>query len=191
MTGNWAPLLTISPVARRILHEADDDRLARDVLALVHAGQLSRGMARADALALASPTASTIEALRALHPPDDHSLSPHAPLFCPDDLERLAPPLAPGADPHEPLSHASFHEVLFRRLPRCSAADHGGWRYEYLSSTYRYTSLLFVLMLLLARLHLPPLSLAVELMPSGAFAPPCSPVAYLPVFGPGSLVDAS
>ena len=53
------------------------------------------------------------------------------------------------------------------------------------------TSLLFVLMLLLARLHLPPLSLAVELMPSGAFAPPCSPVAYLPVFGPGSLVDAS
>ena len=79
MTGNWAPLLTISPVARRILHDADDERLARDVLALVHAGELGRAMARADALALASPTASTIEALRALHPSDDHSPSRHAP----------------------------------------------------------------------------------------------------------------
>ena len=97
MTGNWAPLLTVPAAARRILHEADDDRLARDVLALVHAGELSRAMARADALALASPTASTIEALRALHPPDDHSLSPHAPLFCPIDLEALAPPPLPTA----------------------------------------------------------------------------------------------
>ena len=96
-------------------------------------------MARADALALASPTASTIEALRALHPSDDHSPSRHAPAFCP--LEALGPPPPPpGSDPSEPLKRASFHEVFFRRLPRCSAADHGGWRYEYLSSTYRYLS---------------------------------------------------
>jgi hypothetical protein len=140
MTGNWAPLLAVPAAARRILHEADDDRLARDVLALVHAGELSRAMARADALALASPTASTIEALRTLHPPDDHSLSPHAPLFCPVDLEALAPsPRADGVEP-ERLRDSALHEVLFRKLPRCSAADHAGWRYEYFASTYRYLS---------------------------------------------------
>ena len=30
--------------------------------------------------------------------------------------------------------------MLYRRLPRCSAADHTGWRYEYLHWTYRYLS---------------------------------------------------
>jgi hypothetical protein len=30
--------------------------------------------------------------------------------------------------------------VWFRKLPKLSAADHGGWRYEYLSSAYRFLS---------------------------------------------------
>ena len=52
----------------------DDERLARDVLALVRGGELSRAVARADAAELAEAVASTVEALASLHPPDDHLL---------------------------------------------------------------------------------------------------------------------
>ena len=80
-------------------------------------------------MALAEPVASTIAALRALHPPDDHALHPDSP---------TPPPLcdyAPNDPPLEHLSRTHFHEVWFRKLPKLSAADHAGWRYEYLSST--------------------------------------------------------
>ena len=132
LTGNWAPLLTVHPSARRITHETDDKKLSLDILALVHGGQLSRAMARADAMALAAPVASTIAALRALHPPDDHALHPDS---------SPPPPIcdyAPPDPPLEPLSRTHFHEVWLRKLPKLSAADHGGWRYEYLSSAYRF-----------------------------------------------------
>ena len=46
----------------------------------------------------------------------------------------------PTAVREEPLDRAIFHDVFFRRLPRASAADHGGWRYEYLHWAYRYAS---------------------------------------------------
>ena len=35
MTGDWRPLFIMPPAARRLFHEADDERLAHDVLALV------------------------------------------------------------------------------------------------------------------------------------------------------------
>jgi len=134
LTGNWAPLLTVHASARRITHATDDKKLSLDILALVHGGQLSRAMARADAMALAAPVASTIAALRALHPPDDHALHPDS---------SPPPPIcdyAPPDPPLEPLSRTHFHEVWLRKLPKLSAADHGGWRYEYLSSAYRFLS---------------------------------------------------
>ena len=52
------------------------------------------------------------------------------------DLSRFAPAGAPAPS----LSRETFHDVFFRRLPTLSAADHGGWRYEYLSWTYRFGS---------------------------------------------------
>jgi hypothetical protein len=72
--------------------------------------------------------------LRALHPPDDHALGAAA-----HDLPPLET-LAPTAPPLEPLARSTFHDVWFRKLPKLSAADHSGWRYEYLSSAYRFLS---------------------------------------------------
>jgi hypothetical protein len=125
LTGNWAPLLKVHRSARRLVHATDDKKLSQDILALIHGGQLSRAMARADPMALAAPVASTIAALRALHPPDDHALHPESP--APPPICDYAPP----DPPLESLSRTHFHEVWFRKLPKLSAADHGGWRYEY------------------------------------------------------------
>ena len=94
-------------------------------------------MARAQALDLAAPVDSTIAALRALHPPDDHCLPSDGPRYASCPLEELSPP--PGAS-EEPLRRDTFHSVFYNRLPRASAADHAGWRYEYLSWAYRYGS---------------------------------------------------
>jgi hypothetical protein len=33
-----------------------------------------------------------------------------------------------------------MQEIFLRRLPHRSAADHGGWRYEYITHTYRHLS---------------------------------------------------
>jgi hypothetical protein len=85
-------------------------------------------------MALAAPVASTIAALRALHPADDHALHPDS-SPPPDTCD-----YAPTDPPSEPLSRTHFHEVWLRKLPKLSAADHGGWRYEYLSSAYRFLS---------------------------------------------------
>ena len=140
LTGDWAPLLHIPAAARRLVLTADDDRLTRDVLALIHAGELSRAVARSQAVELAQPVSSTLAARAALHPPDDHSLDPGALRFDTCPLDELAPPPTIPGIPSDGLSHDAIHEVLFRRLPRCSAADHAGWRYEYLSWTYRHLS---------------------------------------------------
>ncbi len=69
----WVAVVPVEAVAGPA---TEDKKLSLDILALVHGGQLSRAMARADAMALAAPVASTIAALRALHPPDDHALHP-------------------------------------------------------------------------------------------------------------------
>ena len=132
LTGRWAPLLGIPRAARRLKFARNDAQLAKDVIALVREGEFSRAMTRADAAQLAEATETTIEVLRGLHPADDHALPPGA---VQQPLSDLAPP--PDA---EGLSEDAFQEVFFRRLPRCSAADHGGWRYEYVSSLYRFGS---------------------------------------------------
>ena len=54
---------------------------------------------------------------------------------CP--LSSFSPP--PDAPPPE-LSRDIFDEVCSRRLPRRSAADHAGWRYEHIVWVYRYLS---------------------------------------------------
>jgi hypothetical protein len=118
-------------------------------------------MARADALALAEPVASTIAALRALHPPDDHALGAAA-----HNLPPLQT-LAPTAPPLEPLARSAFHDVLFRKLPKLSAADHSGWCYEYLSSAYRFLST------------------------TRADAPPVAPSSFIPGRGADALFNLS
>ena len=132
LTGRWAPLLDIPRAARRLKFARNDAQLAKDVIALVREGEFSRAMTRADAAQLAEATETTIEVLRGLHPADDHALPPGA-------VQQPLSDLAPPPDP-EGLSEDAFQEVFFRRLPRCSAADHGGWRYEYVSSLYRFGS---------------------------------------------------
>ena len=137
-------------------------------------------MARADALVLAEPVASTVAALRALHPPDDHALGPDGP-----DL----PPLqqfAPVTPPSEPLSRAVFHDVWFRKLPKLSAADHAGWRYE--STFPRPTD--FFLPLVPMPLPAPPLPLSLDAAPMPSLtSPPSSLMATsLNPSDPGSLV---
>ena len=67
-------------------------------------------------------------------------LPPDAPRHATCSLEDLAPPPPNGEEQPEPLSRESFHEVFFRKRPRLSAADHAGYRYEYMSWCYRYLS---------------------------------------------------
>ena len=135
LTGDWAPLLEIPPAIHRLTPERTTQRLARDVLALVREGEFSRAMSRADAADLAAAVESTIGCLDSLHPPDDHTLPAEDPQR-EQDLRSYGP--AQQETPH--LSREHFHTVVHRRLPRASAADHAGWRYEYLSWAYRYGS---------------------------------------------------
>ena len=69
LTCRWSCLLAVPDAARRLLHDSSDVRLTQDVLALVHEGELSRAVSRAQALDLAAPVATTIDALRAFTRP--------------------------------------------------------------------------------------------------------------------------
>ena len=135
LTGDWAPLLEVPPAVHRLTPERTTQRLARDVLALVREGEFSRAMSRADAADLAAAVDSTIGCLASLHPPDDHALPAEDP-----QRERDLRSYAPVQQEVPQLSREHFHTVVHRRLPRASAADHAGWRYEYLSWAYRYGS---------------------------------------------------
>ena len=134
LTGRWSDLLDIPTFARRLTSARSVHRLALDVQELVQAGEYSRGLSRADAAELAEGSESVAAALAALHPPDDHAAS------AADDL----PPLSDfTTDPatHPPLlSRTTFMEICSRRLPRRSAADHAGWRYEHIGWIFRYMS---------------------------------------------------
>ena len=53
-----------------------------------------------------------------MHPPDDHSLTPHAPLFCPVNIEALAPPPpADGTDHERPFATGTATGRATTRAP--------------------------------------------------------------------------
>ena len=136
LTGGWAELLDIPAGCHPLTTQRSTQRLAQDVRELIWAGEFSRALSRADSAELAAATESTIAALQSLHPEDDHALSSHAPQ---PDLSSAFPPSA-SASPSPSLDRDLFHETVLRRLPRRSAADHAGWRYEHIGWMYRYLS---------------------------------------------------
>ena len=80
---------------------------ALEIRDLVRVGELSRAVARADAAALARPSASTIACLSKLHPP------PPTQTPCPR-VDILPPPLAP---PTHPLCNSLIEHIMNHKLP--------------------------------------------------------------------------
>ncbi len=76
-------------------------------------------MTRADAAQLATPSASTISTLSQLHP-DPITPTSDTP---PPRSDILPPPLNPPANP---LCSSLISQILLKKLPHSSAADHGG-----------------------------------------------------------------